>query len=968
MSPPPLLRPAHRTFFSVLLFAILAATAGAQSYTWTTLAGRRPLYGSTDGTGAGARFNLTRGLAVDATGHTYVADSDNHTIRKISPAGVVTTLGGLAGSPGTNDGNLLTSRFNFPDGLALDRAGNLFIADTGNHSIRRISPAGIISTFAGRSGVPGSLNGASTVATFNFPSGLAFDGVGNLIVADSANHTLRKVAPDGTVSVFVGTPGSPGIANGTGADARFNNPLGLAGDASGNLYVADTASHTIRKVTAAGVVTTVAGSPGLAGSTTSGTGAAARFSSPYGVVSDAAGNLLVTDWGNHCIRLVTSAGAVSTYLGRTNVEGSRDGLRTDARLFRPTGLAAAPDGAVLIADSRNLSIRRLAPFPSEDVSTLAGPGGNFGRVDGTGDDVRFNFPNGIAVDAAGTVFVADSRGNTLRRITPAGGVVTVGGGATAGYADGPAGTNLLNYPHGLALAPDGTIFFCEQQVHTIRAMLPEGTVVTVAGTNGQAGTTDAAGFAARFNLPSAIARDADGNLYIADTSNHTIRRIAARTDTVTTFAGLPGSSGSADGVGSNARFFAPRGLCTDPTGNVYVADLGNHTIRRITPAGLVTTLAGQAGTFGAIDGTLGAARFTSPSGLALDRTGRLFVADSGNQLVRILSGNTVTTIGGLAGVPGYADGPGSTARFFTPATVAVDSAGHVYVLQSGNNLVVKGTLDTPSTAGRLINLSILSDLTAPGDSFTLGYVVGGVGSVGNKPLVIRAAGPSLGALGVPETLEDPKLELFAASTKTGENDNWGGSPTLTAALANVGAFAYVGPTSKDAAVAAQIATRDNSVAVSSSNNGTGKVIAEIYDATPTASFATITPRLLNVSVRKHLGAGLTAGFVLGGDSPTTVLIRAVGPGLAAFGVPGTVVDPQLTLFNSASTKIGENNDWGGTAALTDAFARVGAFALPAVSSKDAALLVRLPPGLYTVEVSGLANTTGVALVEVYAVP
>ena len=217
-------------------------------------------------------------------------------------------------------------------------------------------------------------------------------------------------------------------------------------------------------------------------------------------------------------------------------------------------------------------------------------------------------------------------------------------------------------------------------------------------------------------------------------------------------------------------------------------------------------------------------------------------------------------------------------------------------------------------------------------------------------------------------MEDPKLELFAASTKTGENDNWGGSPTLTAALANVGAFAYVGPTSKDAAVAAQIATRDNSVAVSSSNNGTGKVIAEIYDATPTASFATITPRLLNVSVRKHLGAGLTAGFVLGGDSPTTVLIRAVGPGLAAFGVPGTVVDPQLTLFNSASTKIGENNDWGGTAALTDAFARVGAFALPAVSSKDAALLVRLPPGLYTVEVAGVANTTGVALVEVYAVP
>ena len=247
----------------------------------------------------------------------------------------------------------------------------------------------------------------------------------------------------------------------------------------------------------------------------------------------------------------------------------------------------------------------------------------------------------------------------------------------------------------------------------------------------------------------------------------------------------------------------------------------------------------------------------------------------------------------------------------------------------------------------------------------LWLLVGGNGAGGVKPLVIRAAGPSLGAF-ISGTLDDPKLELFASDTKTGENDNWGGSPQLTAAIAAVGAFPYMSPTSKDAATSASITTRDNSVVVSAANGGAGTVIAEIYDATASSAFAAATPRLINVSVRKHLGTGLTVGFVLGGTVATKVLIRAVGPTLGAFGVPGVVADPQLTLFNDASVKIGENNDWGGTAELTAAFEAVGAFALPA-TAKDAALLVTLPRGNYTVQASGTAGTTGVALVEVYEV-
>ncbi len=309
----------------------------------------------------------------------------------------------------------------------------------------------------------------------------------------------------------------------------------------------------------------------------------------------------------------------------------------------------------------------------------------------------------------------------------------------------------------------------------------------------------------------------------------------------------------------------------------------------------------------------------------------------------------------------------ATSPTLSIAAAQLSDAGSYTVSASNTAGVVTSSTAVVSVTqtSRLINLSVLTDIAAPGDSFTLGYVVGGSGT---KPLVIRAAGPSLGALGVPGTLADPKLETFAGSNKTGENDNWGGSAQLTTALAAVGAFAYTGPTSRDAAVAANITTRDNSVVVSGVGSGTGAVIAEIYDATPAASFTTSTPRLLNVSVRKHLAPGLTVGFVLGSGSPTKVLIRAVGPGLAAFGVPDTVVDPQLTLFNSSSVKIGENNDWAGGATLTAAFASVGAFVLPAGTSKDAALLVTLPPGGYSVQVSGVGGTTGTALVEVYEVP
>ncbi|MEY2878040.1 MAG: hypothetical protein RLZZ15_420, partial [Verrucomicrobiota bacterium] len=273
---------------------------------------------------------------------------------------------------------------------------------------------------------------------------------------------------------------------------------------------------------------------------------------------------------------------------------------------------------------------------------------------------------------------------------------------------------------------------------------------------------------------------------------------------------------------------------------------------------------------------------------------------------------------------------------------------------------------------RLINLSIVTTLAAGEGSFSMGTVLGGAGTSGTKALLARAAGPSLAAFGVPGTLPDPKMSLLGAGNLTlATNDNWGGDPVLANAFASVGAFAYANATTKDAALFQPALPGGNyAVVVSDAATGTGSVIAELYDATPAAAFTATTPRLMNVSIIKNIGAGLAAGFVIGGSGNKTVLIRAVGPSLTAFGLPAAALlaDPKIDLIDATSKVIATNDNWGGTAALTAAFTQVGAFQLANTASKDAALLATLPPGNYSVSVSGLAGTSGIALVEVYDVP
>ena len=310
-----------------------------------TLAGLASDFGGNDGTGGAARFNLAEGVAVDAAGNSYVADTENHTIRKITRAGVVTTLAGSAGLTGSSDGLGSAARFDLPFGIAVDDAGNVYVAEAADNTIRKITPAGLVSTLAGTTGVTGSADGTGAAASFSSPDGLAVDAAHNVYVADSGNSTIRKITPAGAVTTLAGVANSVGNIDGTGSVARFFDPQGIAVDASGTIYVTDTLNHTIRKITPAGAVTTIAGAPSVIGSAY-GPGSTARFSYPQAVAVDAAGELFIADTGNYTIRKIASTGVVSTVLGVTHDGGIR--LGADPRLYAPQGLAAVTGNTLVI--------------------------------------------------------------------------------------------------------------------------------------------------------------------------------------------------------------------------------------------------------------------------------------------------------------------------------------------------------------------------------------------------------------------------------------------------------------------------------------------------------------------------------------------------------------------------------------------------------------------------------------------
>jgi serine/threonine protein kinase/sugar lactone lactonase YvrE len=326
--------------------------APAPSPSVVTFAGQPGIKGYADGPSTRAEFALPNNLAMDRAGNVYVADTDNDAIRVINPDGVVSTLTGLAKNRNAPKVKNHNTRFWAPFGVAVDAAGNVYVADTANNVIRKISSAGILTTLAGQPGLAGNADGAASVARFRNPWSVAVDASGNVFVADMSNDTIRKIGTNGEVHTFAGQAGMAGHADGFGSGARFNNPFAVAVDTNGNIYVSDSANDTIRKITPDHVVTTLAGQPGTAGNV-DGNGTDALFWNPQGLALDGAGNIYVADTGNNEIRKITPMGVVSTLSLPPDSSGK------PIKLHSPGGVAVDDAGNIYIADTDNHSILKV---------------------------------------------------------------------------------------------------------------------------------------------------------------------------------------------------------------------------------------------------------------------------------------------------------------------------------------------------------------------------------------------------------------------------------------------------------------------------------------------------------------------------------------------------------------------------------------------------------------------------------
>lgn len=346
-----------RLLLTILLLTVLPTWAQDQV---GTVAGAGGEIGSADGTGSSARFNDPSGLAVGPNGRIFLADSRNHVIRVIATDGTVSTMAGTAGEQGSVDGLGAFARFDHPSGLVALADGTLLIGDTGNHTIRRIAVDGAVTTFAGLAGQADHVDGPSVSARFSSPIGLAVDGSGNVFVADSGNHVIRRIDLSGAVTTFAGRPEEWGADDGT--NATFNSPLSLAFDSSGNLLVSDANNYVIRQITPAGEVSLFAGHPGDD----------SQLGKPAELVVTPNGVIYVADSLHHVIRRIGMAGGISAVSGSVGQAGDTDGVNGVAKFFNPYGLALAVDGRLLISDAYNQTVRELiAPF-----SVALAPSGN----------------------------------------------------------------------------------------------------------------------------------------------------------------------------------------------------------------------------------------------------------------------------------------------------------------------------------------------------------------------------------------------------------------------------------------------------------------------------------------------------------------------------------------------------------------------------------------------------------------
>lgn len=743
--------------------------------------------GGQDGPGSSASFKEPYGIARLPDGSMAVSNLTAHTVRLVMADGTVSTLAGVYGVPGNADGPSGTAMFTQPAGLAAGKSGEVYVADYANHRIRKIA-GGVVTTVAGTT--QGFKDGAGAVAQFNNPTDVEMDAKGQLWVADQGNHCIRRIAPDGTVVTVAGT-GGQGYQDGPALSAKFNGACRLAIAPDGTVYIGDCANAMIRKLSADGSsVATVAGS---VSGYLDGVGTAAKFTAISGLTL-VGSTLIVADRQNNRLRAIGPDGTVTTVAGSGAVSYV-DGAPTSAAFATPWGLATAVDGSVWIADAGNTRIRKLTfttatcndgnvctsdscaanvctftnldagtacqdgtECTTDDVCTgggacvgvakdcdddnpcttdycnpltlacseiavanftacsdgsactsgdtcfsgqcMASPVGTVGTIagsgvagylDGASSSAQFKNIKDLVLDGKGGFIVADYSNNIVRRVDALGNVSTVAGSTTAGDQDGPTTSAQFRSPHGVLRAPDGGIYVSEGIGNRIRYISTTSAVTTIAGsTSAVGGLVDGQGTSARFSNPVFMTFDPVGNLVVADYNNNAVRRVTPAGLVSTLVGGIGG--GWTDGPTSVAKLSGPSDVAFDPTGNLYICELGGHRIRRLGTDGIVTTILGTgAPGFGEGNGTAGILSY--PFGIQWHPSGFLLIGDGNNNRVRALwTDGTNTTVAGN-GTAGYLDGAGLGAALNNPQGIAIQADGSLAVGDNSGNRIRKITLN-----------------------------------------------------------------------------------------------------------------------------------------------------------------------------------------------------------------------------------------------------------------------------------
>jgi len=769
-----------RTALSCLLLGSAAlAPVEAQQYVISTVVGEAPLPPPTPVRGVDLPIGgWVSYIAADASGNAYFAVGA--IVFKLDQNGIVTRIAGTSRAGYSGDGGPATNaQLNGPAGLAVDGKGNLFFVDNGR--VRRVAPSGVITTVAGNgtSGYSGD-GGPAVNAQFVNAEALAVDSAGNLFVSDG-NNSIRRVDSSGIITTVAGN-GTDGFSGdgGPATSARLSSPTGLAVDSAGNLYIADFNNLRVRKVSPGGTITTVAGSGGWGFSGDGGPATEAKFSNPQAVAVDSVGNLYIADCeydsGNARIRRVSLSGIITTVAGNGIPGFSGDGgPATSAQLDGTEAVAVDADGNIFIADSYNLRVRKVSPRGI--ITTVAGPG-NQSSSGSSGDggpatNAQLNGPEGVAVDRAGNLFIADTGNSRVRKVSPSGIITTVAGNGIRGNSGdgGPATSAQLNGPTGVAVDVAGDLFIAD--LASVRKVSASGIITTVASVGGYGVTLDsagnlfiAAGYSVRkvspdgiittvagggkdigdggpatsvqLNQAAGVALDSAGNLFISEVYGYRVRKVSPD-GIITTVAGngLPGFSGDG-GPATSAQLNAPDGLATDGTGNLYIADVWNGRIRKVSPAGIITTVRPLVG-------------YSRAYGLTVDSAGNIYASDKFESAVRVLRPSNTSVV-----TSAVVDAASERADSISPGKIVVIYGAGLGPAQLILNQASNGQFGT-AVGGTVVSFNGIAAPILYASATAVAVIVPYAISGTTAQVIVTYQGEASAAFAVPVALSAPSL-------------------------------------------------------------------------------------------------------------------------------------------------------------------------------------------------------------------